>query len=113
LFLDLGSHTWGAEEEAIESSTYGDVGICESPEQPSPLELQQRFPRPSQQEQKEHNIAEPGFAKRLASCLLLPTVRTYKSMFRDSNWRLEPAFLIAKLLRKLAGNLDVPGMLIC
>lgn len=33
-------------------------------------------------------------------------------MFRDSNWPLGPAFLIAKLLRKLAGNLDVPGMLL-
>jgi len=34
-----------------------------------------------------------------------------KSMLRDSNWPLDPAFLIAKLLRKLADKLEVPGIL--
>ena len=32
-------------------------------------------------------------------------------MFRDSNWLLEPPFLTVKLLRKLTGILDVPGIL--
>tara|TARA_R110002060_G_scaffold22478_4_gene30465 strand:- start:1101 stop:1256 length:156 start_codon:yes stop_codon:yes gene_type:complete len=32
-------------------------------------------------------------------------------MLRDSNWPLDPAFLIAKLLRKLADKLEVPGIL--
>jgi hypothetical protein len=31
-------------------------------------------------------------------------------MFRDSNWLLEPPFLTVKLLRKLTGILDVPGI---
>ena len=35
----------------------------------------------------------------------------YKSMFNDSNWLLELPFLTVKLLRKLTGILEVPGIL--
>jgi hypothetical protein len=35
---------------------------------------------------------------------------TYKSMFSASNWLLEPPFLTTKLLRKLTGILEVPGI---
>jgi hypothetical protein len=31
-------------------------------------------------------------------------------MFSDSNWLLEPPFFTVKLLRKLTGILDVPGI---
>jgi hypothetical protein len=36
----------------------------------------------------------------------------HKSMFSDSNWLLEPPFLTVKLLRKLTGILDVPGIFV-
>jgi hypothetical protein len=35
----------------------------------------------------------------------------YKSIFRESNWLLELPFLTVKLLRKLTGILEVPGIL--
>jgi hypothetical protein len=34
----------------------------------------------------------------------------YRSMFSDSNWVLEPAFLARRLLRRLAGILELPGI---
>ena len=34
----------------------------------------------------------------------------YKSIFRDSNWLLELPFFTVKLLRKLTGILEVPGI---
>jgi hypothetical protein len=35
----------------------------------------------------------------------------YRSMFNDNNWLLELPFLTVKLLRKLTGILEVPGIL--
>lgn len=35
----------------------------------------------------------------------------YRSMFTASNWLLEPPFFTVKLLRKLTGILEVPGIL--
>jgi hypothetical protein len=32
-------------------------------------------------------------------------------MFSDSNWLLDPPFFTVKLLRKLTGILEVPGIL--
>jgi hypothetical protein len=34
----------------------------------------------------------------------------HKSMFSDSNWLLEPPFFTVKLLRKLTGILELPGI---
>lgn len=36
---------------------------------------------------------------------------SYRSIFRDSNWLLEPPFLTVKVLRKLTGILELPGMM--
>lgn len=37
---------------------------------------------------------------------------TYKSMFNARSWLLEPLFFTVKLLRKLTGILELPGMFI-
>ena len=37
---------------------------------------------------------------------------TYKSMLSDKSWPFELAFFAAKVLRKLTGILEVPGILI-
>jgi hypothetical protein len=42
---------------------------------------------------------------------LLQRGRAHKSMLSDSNWLLELPFLTVKLLRKLTGIRDVPGIL--
>lgn len=39
-----------------------------------------------------------------------PEREAYRSMFRDSNWVLELAFLARRLLRRLAGILELPGI---
>jgi len=36
---------------------------------------------------------------------------SYKSMFSDNNWLLEPPFLTVNVLRKLTGILELPGMM--
>ena len=35
----------------------------------------------------------------------------HRSMFRDSNWPLEPPFFTVNVLRKLTGILELPGMM--
>jgi hypothetical protein len=43
--------------------------------------------------------------------LLQSFLGAYRSMFNDSNWLLAAPFLTVKLLRKLTGILEVPGIL--
>ena len=43
--------------------------------------------------------------------LYLGNMKSYRSMFRESNWLFELPFLIAKVLRRLTGIRELPGIL--
>lgn len=47
LLLNLRSHTWRSQEQAIEISSDDDISICERPKNTPPLKLQQTLSRPS------------------------------------------------------------------
>lgn len=114
LLLHLRSNTRRAEEVAIQRSSDGDIGIQDCAEYPSPFKLQQSLSCPSQQEEKEDDIAKPAILKSASSLLRSACWgdgQTHRSIFSDSNWLLELPFLTLRLLRRLTGILEVPGML--
>lgn len=81
------------------------------PNSPRPLSFSNPFLVHRNRNRKNIRFRNLNILSGSASFTINKFNSTYRSMFKESNWPLDEPFLMANVLRKLTGILEVPGIL--